>query len=44
MKKKNFDNVIELDSLTIQDCINVYNELHMSILIENGIVVDLIQE
>lgn len=41
---KDYNNVIELSDLTLEDCINLYENDGLVSVIENGQVVNLVKE
>ena len=40
----NYDAVIELDEVTLEDCINLYEKKNMSTIINDGHIINFVKE
>ena len=40
----NYDAVIELDEVTLEDCIDLYEEKNMSTIINDGHIINFVKE
>lgn len=44
MKKMNYENMIDLDNVTLEDCIDLYDKKGICTEINDGRIIDLIKE
>ena len=40
----NYDKFIELDNITLEDCIQLYDEKHIATIINDGRIINLMKE
>ena len=40
----NYENIIELDNITLEDCIDLYDEKNIYTIINDGRIINLVKE
>ena len=40
----NYENIIELDNITLEDCIDLYDKKNMYTIINDGRIINLVKE